>query len=145
VQTRGLPSVAMIRTFFSPNLSSFELGEIGWDTITRFYVSASMDMRGYIFYMLTELVCEPPIKELTVTVDIPGSSDKYFKEVLSNVRRMAHELWAVGVLFTAVYESFIPGRGTETLVGPGFTADMAGRWEEMWRDREERMGGSEWL
>jgi hypothetical protein len=53
--------------------------------------------------------------------------------------------WAVGVLFTVVYESFILGRGTETLVGPGFTADMEERWEEIWRDWNERAGDSGWL
>jgi hypothetical protein len=53
--------------------------------------------------------------------------------------------WAVGVLFTVVYESFILGRGTETLVGPGFTADMEERWEEIRRDWNERAGDSGWL
>jgi hypothetical protein len=104
-----------------------------------------MDMRGYILYMLTELARELPIKELTVTVGIPGLGDRYFEEVLSYVRRMADKLWAVGVFFSVVYESFVSGRGTETLVGPGFTADMEERWEEIWRDRDERFGGSEWL
>jgi hypothetical protein len=72
MQTRGLPSIITIRSFFSPHLSTLELGEVGWDTITRFYVYASMDMRGYILYMLTELVGELPIKKLTVTVRNPG-------------------------------------------------------------------------
>jgi hypothetical protein len=92
MQTRGLPSIITIRSFFSPHLSTFELGEVGWDTITRFYVYASMDMRGYILYMLTELVGELPIKKLTVTVGIPGLGDRYLDEVLIYLRRMADGL-----------------------------------------------------
>jgi hypothetical protein len=92
MQTRGLPSITTVRSFFSPHLSTFELGEVGWDTITRFYVYASMDMRGYILYMLTELARELLIKELTVTVGIPGLSDRYFEKVLIYLRRMADEL-----------------------------------------------------